>query len=258
MYPALLKSDPRIGTHLAVPLLAFVALNLLLLGLGGDRWVADRLYALQGHAWALQHAFVTDGLIHVGGKRLSVLAWLAVAGAWGLSFRMDSWRPWRAPLGRLALSVLVATTLVALLKGQTHMDCPWDLVRYGGDRPFVGLFQPRPPGLPDGRCFPAGHASAGYAWVALYFFFAATRPRLRRAGLAFGLVLGGLFGLSQQLRGAHFLSHDLWTVAICWSTAVACHWSVLRTMPARPRSAAGPRGAARALPPPAWHPGHTA
>ena len=36
-----------------------------------------------------------------------------------------------------------------------------------------------------------------------------------------GLVDGTGFGVAQQLRGAHFLSHDLWTAAICWFTAVA-------------------------------------
>jgi membrane-associated PAP2 superfamily phosphatase len=34
---------------------------------------------------------------------------------------------------------------------------------------------------------------------------------------------GMVFGLSQQLRGAHFLSHDLWTAALCWLVAVAVH-----------------------------------
>jgi hypothetical protein len=31
------------------------------------------------------------------------------------------------------------------------------------------------------------------------------------------LGLGLLFGTTQQLRGAHFLSHDIWTFALCWS-----------------------------------------
>jgi membrane-associated PAP2 superfamily phosphatase len=30
------------------------------------------------------------------------------------------------------------------------------------------------------------------------------------------LSVGLIFGISQQLRGAHFISHDLWTLAICW------------------------------------------
>ena len=46
------------------------------------------------------------------------------------------------------------------------------------------------------------------------------RRRLWRwLGLVTGLSAGLLFGISQQLRGAHFVSHDIWTLGICWATA---------------------------------------
>jgi membrane-associated PAP2 superfamily phosphatase len=41
--------------------------------------------------------------------------------------------------------------------------------------------------------------------------------------LGFGLAAGLIFGLAQQLRGAHFLSHDLWALAISWLVALALH-----------------------------------
>jgi membrane-associated PAP2 superfamily phosphatase len=39
------------------------------------------------------------------------------------------------------------------------------------------------------------------------------------------LGIGLLFGIAQQVRGAHMLSHDLFTLAICWSSCLV--WSVL-------------------------------
>jgi len=96
------------------------------------------------------------------------------------------------------------------------MDCPWDLLRYGGHQPYIGLFSHRPADMPMTACFPAGHASAGYAWLSLYFFALLWRPAWRWTGLALGLGSGLLFGISQQLRGAHFLSHDLATALLCW------------------------------------------
>ena len=33
-------------------------------------------------------------------------------------------------------------------------------------------------------------------------------------------LIGTVFALGQQARGAHFLSHDLWTLAICWFGSV--------------------------------------
>lgn len=39
-------------------------------------------------------------------------------------------------------------------------------------------------------------------------------------------MLGLTFGITQQLRGAHFLSHDLWSAALCWAIA----WETARLL----------------------------
>ena len=149
------------------------------------------------------------------------MAWLVVVAAWLVARPRAGLQHWRGPLAYLAVSTLLATAVVAWIKSWSNMDCPWDLLRYGGERPYVGLLGLRPVGLSRGACFPAGHASAGYAWLSLYFFFRATRPRLRWIGLLAGATAGLVFGASQQLRGAHFLSHDVWTAALCWMVAFA-------------------------------------
>lgn len=202
------------------PLIGFLAANVWLIGYGGDRWIADHVYAWEGGRWALRNSFATTTLIHETGKALSILAWLVVVAMAIAANRMPRLRPWRGPLVRLALSLLLATMLVTTLKHLTRMDCPWDLRAYGGSRPYIDLFTARPAGLKAGGCFPAGQASAGYGWVALYFFFLPLRPRWRYLGLAIGLAAGALFGIAQQLRGAHFMSHDVWTLMICWITAL--------------------------------------
>lgn len=215
-----MSSDARFRlTHLVLPfgVLAILITTGNLMGWDGE-W-ADRLYAWQGHRWALRDAFLTETIAHRVGHAVSVLGWCATLVAWIVAMRRESLRAWRRPLGYLLLSVLVATTLVGFVKHWSNMDCPWDLTRYGGARPFIGLLGTRPVGLARGICFPAGHASSGYAWMALYFFLAVVRPRWRWIGLGVGLASGALFGLSQQLRGAHFLSHDLWTLMICWAVA---------------------------------------
>jgi membrane-associated PAP2 superfamily phosphatase len=66
------------------------------------------------------------------------------------------------------------------------------------------------------NCFPAGHASGGYAWLAFYFLGVYKQSAWRWVGLGFALSIGLIFGVSQQLRGAHFITHDLWTLGICW------------------------------------------
>lgn len=58
-----------------------------------------------------------------------------------------------------------------------------------------------------GHCFPAGHASAGFAFIGGYFVIPERRPRTARIWLQDSLASGLLLGLAQQLRGAHFMSH---------------------------------------------------
>lgn len=214
--------------HALWPVLALIALSLWSMGLGGDFWLADRFYAWEGGQWALQNAFWTEDMIHRLGRDLSTAAWLSVLGFWLLARVRPGLAEWRRPLAYLLLASLLAIALASGLKSLTNMDCPWDLGRYGGDNAFFGLFDARPASLKRGVCFPAGHASAGYAWVALYFFFALARPRLRWLGLSIGLGFGLLFGFSQQLRGAHFFSHDLWTLAISWFVALALYLAMAR------------------------------
>lgn len=203
--------------------LAAVAAVLWLEMHGGNRLIADQLYAWEGGQWILKDHFVTSTLIHLGGKYLSIVMWFATFASWWYARGRPVLAAWRRPLLYLWLATLSATLLVSALQSLTAIDCPWDMQGYGGPRPYFGLFDPRPPGLRDSGCFPSGHASAGYAWTALYFFFARIAPAWRRVGLLVGLGLGLVFGVSQQLRGAHFASHDVATLLVCWLTAMTLH-----------------------------------
>ncbi|WP_408951984.1 phosphatase PAP2 family protein [Lysobacter sp. Hz 25] len=226
-------------THLAAPLLFWFAVTAWAMA-GGDFWLADRFYAWQGGRWALQNAYLTEHLVHRFGRDASTAAWFGVLALWLAARLRPGLSEWRRPLAYLLLSTVLAIALVSALKSLTNMDCPWDLSRYGGANEFFGLLSQRPSGLARGRCFPAGHASAGYAWVALYFFFLAVQPRLRWLGLSVGLGLGLLFGFAQQLRGAHFLSHDLWTLGIAWSAALTLYLAMAPLKRAAPVAVALP------------------
>jgi membrane-associated PAP2 superfamily phosphatase len=87
--------------------------------------------------------------------------------------------------------------------------------RYGGEAAYATVFTQILHSSGD-NCFPAGHASGGYAWLAFYFLGIHLNSKWRWVGLGFACSVGLIFGFSQQLRGAHFISHDLWTLGICW------------------------------------------
>ncbi|WP_338339619.1 phosphatase PAP2 family protein [Xanthomonas euvesicatoria] len=220
--------------HLWLPLACVLLASALLMGAGGDQWIADALYRLEGGHWLLKDHWFTSGVIHRVGKWLSTAAGVGVLVLAIVAWCRPRLKVLRWPLTYLAASVALSTSLVSLLKSWTAMDCPWDLSRYGGTQAMIGLFESRH-GIAASGCFPAGHASAGYAWVALYFCALALRPAWRFAGLFIGLAAGLIFGVAQQLRGAHFLSHDLWSLAVCWVSALALYCVML----AKPRRASG-------------------
>lgn len=206
----------------AGPALAGIGASLLLALSGLDLQIADRVFAIQGGHWSLaQHPVLEMGL-HKLGKQISVGAWLAVLALLACASVRPGLSSWRRPLAYLAVSVLSATVVVSVVKKLSGVDCPWDLARYGGTEPYTTLLRSLTTPAPQGGCFPAGHASAGYAWVALFFFLGATRPRLRWAGLGVAMFAGLAFGIAQQIRGAHFASHDAMTFAICWFVSWLC------------------------------------
>jgi membrane-associated PAP2 superfamily phosphatase len=94
-----------------------------------------------------------------------------------------------------------------------------------------------------GGCFPAGHASAGFAFIGGFFAFRQVLPATARRWLAGAMAVGLVFGLAQQVRGAHYMSHTLWTAWLCWTVAAGVDASVsqliARTRPRAPAPAPG-------------------
>ncbi|MDR0780135.1 MAG: phosphatase PAP2 family protein [Pseudomonadales bacterium] len=213
------RANPFLLYHLWLPLLVFTGGILVLEFSALDLWLADQIYRWGGGAWRWRDAWLTAQVIHKDGRTFIGGMALLLLGALLLAQGVPRLRPWRGGLGYLACSALGAGLLINLLKQFTHVDCPWDLGRYGGVNPYVPLFAVLPADVSPGACFPAGHASAAYAWFGLYYWCLRHAPRWRWLALGGVTLLGLAFGIGQQLRGAHFLSHDVWTLALCWLLA---------------------------------------
>ncbi|MCL1090701.1 phosphatase PAP2 family protein [Shewanella profunda] len=207
--------------HLLMPLLGFAVLILVLELTDADINVARIVFNWQGgiDSWPLRGYWLTENLLHVAGRNLVILLALTLLLAVGFSFRFDTIRPYRKGLIYLFCSVLTSVLLVRVGKNVTHMTCPWDVIEFGGSMMHSSLFARLPAGATFGQCFPGGHSSGGFAWVATYYVLREYYPRYAKTGLLFGILLGIVFGVAQELRGAHFLSHDLWSLAIAWTSA---------------------------------------
>ncbi len=186
-----------------------------------DHWLAGFSFDPLTRHFPLQHNWWLEHANHVWPKNLA-FAVGAVArglGVFGSRLGLDAnaCRRWRVAF----IAMAAGSLSVSLLKQLSPYHCPWDLLEFGGHAPYVPLLAALPAGVTAGKCFPAGHASGGFVLMALYFVYAGERPRLALAWLWGGLVLGLLMGVGQQLRGAHFLSHTLWSGWVVWGTRLA-------------------------------------
>ncbi|SEG49782.1 phosphatase PAP2 family protein [Marinobacterium lutimaris] len=191
----------------------FSRLDLLL-----ERSIYYSLEGGSGGTFPWHNSYLLYDLIHEGGrwlvKRLFFLSVFLLLAA----LVVPQLKPWRLRFLFVVLCTLLSTALISYLKHHTTLPCPQNLTEFGGDRHWVDIWQLFSTELPVASCYPAGHSSGGYAWLCLAFIFP-YRSRAFYLALLPGALLGLVFGIAQQLRGAHFISHDLTTIAFCWALA---------------------------------------
>ena len=207
--------------------LSKIELTLFIFGVGAlmavylfqlDFILADFIYAQ--FEWRFKKSIIIEGLLHKTARIVLIAVYL------GLVYRLfKKHKQADDPVGTYNLLILLLTiglsvSIVTVTKQFIDVDCPWDLIRYGGDKPYFSVLAYNSHYLPSANCFPASHASVGYSWIALYFYFKVSQNKLKFKALGLVLLMGLIFGLAQQLRGAHFISHDLWSFLICLSTSI--------------------------------------
>lgn len=172
----------------------------------------------QGFPW--RDHWLLAAVLHDGARLLAFAAavWLAL-GVWWPTGPLRN-VPRRARVQWFA-SLLIAVLLVNALKHASRTSCPWDLADFGGTAASVSHWMWAAGDGGRGHCFPAGHASAGFGFIGGFFALRAHSPRAARQCLWVSLAAGFLLGGAQQLRGAHFLSHTLWTGWLSWASAAA-------------------------------------
>lgn len=193
-----------------------------------DRSIANWFFDAAAGGFPLRYNAFLEVVLHHWAKYVVVLIACLVIAAFLLSFIIAPLNPQRRLLLFLALSLALAPAAVSALKWVNNKHCPWDLEEFGGFLPYTRLLEPTPPGLKPGNCFPASHASAGFALMAFYFVGRARRePRLAWTGLATGLVAGSVLGFGRMLQGAHFLTHTLWAGLVCWAVILILYLALI-------------------------------
>ena len=210
--------------HALVTLLGLLLLSALVFALWdvmnldnavSSYWGNKSGFALKEHAFWGYAIYYIQRLI--GWACMAVLLWIVFKPpAFAPVFQiMPRHRRWFMLAG-----VIVALLVIQLLKRRSLTSCPWEYQMFGGIAQDISHWRFGVKDGGPGHCFPAGHPSAGFAFFAVPVFLLLSAPRLAAQLAIAALGLGAMLGLTQIARGAHFVSHVLWSA--WWCAAAAC------------------------------------
>jgi len=185
-----------------------------------DLWVEKLFYAHQH--WLLARLEEPWRFIFYDGiKKLLYLTLVALIITLTLYRKRRVVQQHQRGLVTLLITLVAVPAVINFLKWYTDIPCPKDVIEFGGHTPYVTLFMHYPEWFfhnTSMRCYPAGHASGGFALMALYFAF--DNPAWQRRGLLLGVTLGWILGIYKMAIGDHFLSHTVVSMLLAW--VVAC------------------------------------
>lgn len=198
-----------------------------------DFLVQNQFFDFANQTWLLEEKrnFLLHFFLYSGAKAFLIMLCVFAVGVFAMSFKWAHLKKWRYACILFLLVMAAVPLALAGAKSFTHMYCPAQLEAYGGLRSYFSIFTPYPDWyrvdlLGKGRCFPAGHASGGFALMVLFFCF--KRRSARVWGLVAGLAAGWAMGGYQMLRGEHFLSHTVVTMLGAWLIILGCYWLMNR------------------------------
>ncbi len=183
-----------------------------------DIYLQDHFFDFNAHRWVIDRQDPIKAIFFYTGIKVLIIALGVTCGVVaGLSLRVPDLKPFGYGTFLMAASIIFVPLVLSGSRNFTNVYCPKQLERYGGDKPYAKLLERYPQtfeSLSPGKCFPAGHASAGFALMMGYFVF--EKKKNRRVALLTGLSIGWMMGLYQMLNGAHFLSHTIASMIGAW------------------------------------------
>lgn len=191
-----------------------------------DVYVQNSFFDFDKHTWVLDRTLQPWKFIFYDGMKKAVIL-IAVAFLFllGFSKRYERLHAYQHGMMVVLLSAILVPVMIGGLKKSTNMPCPKNEIHYGGDRPHTAVWKPydlREQKMDHIACWPAGHASGGFALMSLFFLFKERRKKV--IALSVALTVGWSMGIYKMLIGDHFLSHTFITMIIAWLCIVLIHF----------------------------------
>lgn len=213
----------RPNSCLLLSVIALVAVTLFFELTDVDMLVQSSFYDASSSQWQLDKTSQVLRFIFYDGIKAVLLAFTATLFIAAVFFgKKSAIADYRKRLWLTLLSISLILAAASGLKAVTNVACPGQLTDFGGAIPHVKLFDSYPANQKPAKgqhCFPAGHASGGFALLSLVFLFKTARNR--RLAVVAGLSIGWIMGLYKMLIGDHFLSHTITSMLLAWCIVCA-------------------------------------
>ena len=207
-----LNKQITITTILLVTVIAFFQFSNL------DIFVQNFFYNFESKVWLIdKDEPILKFFLYDGMKVFLIL--IAVAILFSLVFlrKKKLIQEYKKGLIIVLLSAIFIPLMIGSLKAISNTPCPCNIVNFNGVYPDIKVFDSYPKDFVQpskAKCWPAGHASGGFALMAFFFLFKTQLNKKRALGVA--LVVGWSMGLYKMLLGDHFLSHTIITMIMAW------------------------------------------
>jgi len=183
-----------------------------------DIKVQEHFYNFSTSEWIWsRNEPISKLLLYTGLKKILIIFALTVLFMLILFWKKKFVQKYKTGMIIIVLSSIIVPSTVITLKNETNIPCPKNIEHFNGKYPDIKVFDSYPNDFVQKRkirCWPAGHASAGFALMSLFFFFKKRKNQI--IALLFALSIGWIMGSYKMIIGDHFLSHTIITMFISW------------------------------------------
>lgn len=183
-----------------------------------DISIQNYFYYRESSEWILDRDNqLLNFIFYSGVKKLIILFFVGVLLSLIFFRKTEIIKKYQQGLIVVLLSGIFVPLIVSGLKLATNKPCPRNISHYGGNNPDIKIFDQYPKDFIQksrSRCWPAGHASGGFALLSLFFLFKTKRNKVK--SLIFAMIIGWSIATYKMFVGDHFLSHSIITMIIAW------------------------------------------
>lgn len=181
-----------------------------------DILIQNNLYNFDLKTWTLDknNDLLFKYVFYDGAKAFIIFIALIFLVTFVLTFFNKKYLNYRKKAIIIILGLALTPSVVGFIKKTTNIACPYQLIIYNGTKDYIKVFDKKLESMEDCNCFPAGHASGGFALIILSILGRTKKEHYKI--LFFTIGFGFIIGFYKMLIGDHFLSHTIVSMLIAF------------------------------------------